>query len=413
MAQISVKPDTLKTQQSNLNSVVTKIRRLENELNGVTACVRTMGSSASYRSVAMNLGNIYSSLARQQGSISSMKETLEQVQRLYSTTETEIVSNGIVEDAVDWSQTTSAGTQTTIDTTNWSSTWETILEKFRETGKWDDSWLEAILGTSGSLFGVEFSGLLTSQILQFASSGTFGASWNITDGDAKIYGRAKGEFAGADISAEGNYGLLSGELSASALTGAASGEAYFALFDDGQFEPGIGISGKISGSVVNGEAKAELGTDDVSVYGKAEGDLLTGEASAGVSIGKDGVEARAAAEAYLAKGEINGGFEFFGIKVDVGLEGGFGGASVKIGGEATSDSVEAEIGAGLGIGGAAKVKVDWSGLEEHVDKIVDNIENVSDYFETVGDQVQNVSEGLTGLIQDADLISFKLPTFGW
>lgn len=118
----------------------------------------------------------------------------------------------------------------------------------------------------------------------------------------------------------------------------------------------------------------------MNIGGKAKGELLTAEAEAGVTVSKDGIGAKAGAEAYLAKGEIEGGFEFFGVEVNVKAEGGAGGASAKIGGEVSDDGVSAEIGAGIGIGAGLEVEIDWSELKDNVSEVADTISDEMDGF---------------------------------
>ena len=78
--------------------------------------------------------------------------------------------------------------------------------------------------------------------------------------------------------------------------------------------------------------------------------------------------AKAGAEVYLAKGEVKGGFEIFGIKIETEVEGKIGAIGAKVGGEIEDTSVEAEIGASLLGGAGIKVKIDWSEFADGIKK---------------------------------------------
>lgn len=89
--------------------------------------------------------------------------------------------------------------------------------------------------------------------------------------------------------------------------------------------------------------------------------MLTAKSEATFEVGNEGMEAKLGAEAYAATGEILGGITFWGVKVDLSLEGKVGGVGGAAGIAAKPTSIEGEIAAGLGLGVGAKLKVDWSG----------------------------------------------------
>lgn len=97
------------------------------------------------------------------------------------------------------------------------------------------------------------------------------------------------------------------------------------------------------------------------MHGSADGSVLgaKAEAGAGVTVNENGsssVKAKAEAEAYVAKGEVSGGFTIFGVDIDLGVEG-MVGVQAEAGGEVSSSGFSFDVGLGP-IGG--EVKIDWS-----------------------------------------------------
>lgn len=187
------------------------------------------------------------------------------------------------------------------------------------------------------------------------------AEWDSKKGEVGISEELKGEVHAA----KGEISLEDGELHRSSLegkllTGYISGQIAATLYKDGKLDPSVEAKVKTGGSVVSGKFEHRNGTEDFNQHISAKGDLLSAKAEAGVSVGKDGFEAKAGAEAYVATGEVTGGLTLFGIKIDATVEGKAGGAGVKAGGSVGKDSVSGELGAGLGLGAGLKIKIDWS-----------------------------------------------------
>ena len=147
------------------------------------------------------------------------------------------------------------------------------------------------------------------------------------------------------------------------------------LFSDGELSPQITAKVKAGVNAAEGSFSTTTGNDNINYHASGHGKVLSAEASGEASLGKIvstdasgnqtvsyGVKAEAGAEAYLAQGEISGGFSLFGVKVDLGLGGKAGGAGVKAGGSITTNGVEGSIGAGLGLGADISLKIDWSGF---------------------------------------------------
>ena len=127
----------------------------------------------------------------------------------------------------------------------------------------------------------------------------------------------------------------------------------------------VGTDIGASVSALSGEARGDIGDENLEMYGEAEVDVLTAEASlqAG-SITTDegehvvGIQGKAIAAA--ATGGVEAGFKVFGIEIGVTADG-YAGA-VGIEGEATigSDGADFGFGAAEGIGGAIGISIDWS-----------------------------------------------------
>ena len=157
---------------------------------------------------------------------------------------------------------------------------------------------------------------------------------------------------------------------------AVSGNVNASLMKNGKLAPSIGIEGKAEASVVKGEFGIKHGSDKNDVHLKLAGEGLAAEASAKANFGKIesedsdgnrvtkyGWETRVGAEAYLAKGKIEGGFKFCGIKVDLSVGGKLGGAGARVGGSITNSSASGEIGLGFVAGLGINVNVDWSNAD--------------------------------------------------
>lgn len=193
--------------------------------------------------------------------------------------------------------------------------------------------------------------------------------------EAVVKGEAEGHVATGKVSTSSQY--HEGNLGGTVLTGGVEGEVGFSIIDDGKFSPSIGAGVSAEGAVVEGSADLRLGDEDNNVHGKAEGTLLGAEAGVEASAGKIrikdkatgqestiiGVKGGAKAEAYLAEGRVSGGFELFGVKFDIGLEGKAGGAGAGVGGYAGTGGVSGELDVGLGLGIGLDFSIDWSGFK--------------------------------------------------
>ena len=238
-------------------------------------------------------------------------------------------------------------------------------------------------GSSASLFSVgksygnDFLGIDGKlDFLTAKQKGKLGATFNLEEGDANVYAKWAGDAHLVNGSISGSLGLLHGEAKGSVGNVGAEGEIGATLFENGQFMPSAHAKAKVSASVLEGSAETRMGTEDFNRHMSAKGTVLGAEASAEGAVGKiayknsDGRETitygamgKVGAEAYLAEGEISGGFTIFGIKIDAALKGKAGGAGVEASGAITTGGLEGDIGLGLGLGAGVKLKIDWSGFK--------------------------------------------------
>lgn len=208
-----------------------------------------------------------------------------------------------------------------------------------------------------------------------AKVGNAGASANADihiDKDS-ISASAGAEVHVSAVEAEGKIKGKYGEAEASAALLAASAKAGVSgniSFKDGKLKGEAKAEASAEAVVAKGKAKAKVGNDNIGAEGKAEGSVLgaNAKAKAGVSVDEHGnfkASAGAEANAYLAKGEVKGQINIFGIKIQAGVEGEIG-LQAKAKGEVGSSSAGASVGLGpLG----ANIKVDWSGLKKNISKI--------------------------------------------
>lgn len=242
-------------------------------------------------------------------------------------------------------------------------------------------WLEDFI--SGNGIGVSASAsaavaLAEGSYAKELKYGTVEASGKLysASGEASAQAFMNKDGMGANAHAEGKFSAAEGEASYNSKYAAASvsGSLYaveaaaaataFIGYKDGKFQGELSVGGEAKASVAHGAAEGRLGTENFNAHANAEGSLLGAgaEAKAGVTFDEYGnatAEAKAGAEAYLAKGEVKGGFTFLGIEVNVGAEG-MVGVQAEAGGKVTTSGFELDLGLGP-IGG--NLEVDWSGFK--------------------------------------------------
>ncbi len=171
----------------------------------------------------------------------------------------------------------------------------------------------------------------------------------------------------ANGSVSNEFGSIEGEvkaLKAEAHAGAGLGE-YSYKSSDGKIHHGVGAYAEVgaSASVLETEVKGRLGNENLGVYGKADGKVLSAGATGSVNVGMvDGkVQAYVGgkAEAVLVEGSVSGGVSVGGI--DVGAK-----ATGKVGFSASANAgikdghLVIDAGLAVGVGGEVSLDIDIS-----------------------------------------------------
>ena len=212
--------------------------------------------------------------------------------------------------------------------------------------------------TGFGMFG--FTASLAASVLGLESSSKFKSKFSLKDGEASIEASAglKGYVAKGNVTIQD--GLSKTEINAALGEVGVKGKAKGVLFEDGEFNPSLEAEIGAEANALSGSITSQTGTDEFNAHATASGEIGHAEAQANASISKDGFTAGASAEASLFTGEAKAGFSFFGITIDVGVEG----KAVSVGGEAscnvTGDSASAKIGGSLGLGLGLSINIDWS-----------------------------------------------------
>lgn len=385
MAEIEVDTGRMKRQESNLQTIMNRLEKSMSQLEHINRKITQYLDSRAYQNIQRKIFQVSGRIGQNRQAVQSLKTALVGCCTLYKNAEEKVIGYFGRSSRVDWSQTggitdwTKAvdigGWEVSASQKSWSTGWSDFWNDFFHDGKAQDALYQWGVGISGSILGANVASKITAKILDFSLEHNTESEWDIKDRKAQLYHQLKAELTVGKIEAKNQIGILETDTEIDVLTGAATGKVYGALFDDnGVFAPGVGIAGEIGGSILAGKHEVQMGSDDVNAHVAASGDLVTGELKGKVQIGRvktengsytTGVDIGGEAGAYLAKGEVKGGFELFGIEIDASLEGklGFGAnASAK----ATSDNAEVGIGASLLGGAGVKLKVDWSGLKKKI-----------------------------------------------
>ena len=273
---------------------------------------------------------------------------------------------------------------------------EKAEEKLRETLKDDvrtssnsyakiyskDGKIGAKAGVSIDKSAIAVSGAILTNWGEISGGAKIGNTGASADADIHIDKNSISASANAEahtsaVELEGRIKCKYGEAEASGALMAAMAKAGVSgniSFKDGKFKGSAEAEASAEAVVAKGNMKAKVGGENLGAEGKAEGAVLgaNANANAGVSFDENGnlkASAGAEANAYLAKGEVKGSINIFGIKIEAGVEGEIG-LQAKAKGEVGSSSAAGSVGIGpLG----ASVKVDWSGLGKNVRKNISKI----------------------------------------
>ena len=368
MSEYTIFFSKIENYSSNMNTIAPYI---ETYISSIKNIIKNLSvSDVAQGSIKSNLKNSTEKLEENSKSIKSMADNFGRVVGLYKKTESSVLSSRIL---LQKDQKPQSGVV--------ANSKETSAEN-RENSKGKETTNSAALwkkgaGISGTILGIKSAGE--------ASVNFFGASWDkkFTSGikykdgtlDSASLISASGSVEGHLIQGKvkGNAGLLMGEAKGTVGKISGKGEVGATLYKDGKLAPQLSVSGEASVVGAEGEASVGLGSENNNIHTKASGKLGTAKIKGEAGVGKItyksedgqirtgyGMKGEVGAEAYVAEGTVSGGLNIFGIKIDVGLTGKFGGAGAKAGGHVTTGGASGNLHIGAGLGVGLNVSVDWS-----------------------------------------------------
>lgn len=327
MSDFSVDTEAVKKQGDVFSTIISSLGGYSGQVSGIAAqlCI-SGGGAAGLRS---SLQKVVDNLEKEKEGVQSLKSCLEGSAFLYSLAEKSIMG-------------------------------------FAMSGG-ENSSLANSVGASAAATAA--SGSVANKDGTAQANGSFGSA----SASARAEAHAEDGDYGANASANAEVSVLKGEASASGAYGEAtasgsvlSANAEVSAGANLHIKDGIAYgeataSAAVMAAVASAKIDGQYGTEKNNVHAQAEGSVLeaAAEAKTGITVNENGtstITAKAGAEAYLAKGEVSGGFSLFGVKVDLGIEGGIG-VEAKAGGEVSTSGIELEVGLGP-IGGT--VGIDWS-----------------------------------------------------
>lgn len=333
--EINVKIENLKKIPEDYQKICNSLQSANQSIQNVSG----MMQKYSYSNVRRALSNAVQNNETYTGMIGQLENTLVSIIQQYEKTENEILSKTITNKK--YSDLSSNGSGITdVDSTN---------NKKKKEGS--IAYAEGKSSISG-IFGEAYAQGAIS-ILEWK----YGAE--------KLRAFAEASWAGAKgkAAAEGKYGAVSVEGSLLEIMGEASFGIpdSFSISEDEAKTAGLAVA--ISAAVLHGKAEGRVGLENMNVHGTAEGSVLGAGASAELGVvagdGTIGLKAGVDAEAYLAKGEVSGGFTIFGIDIDIGAEGMIG-----VQAEASAEVGITGFGFDLGLGPIGlDVAIDWSDFD--------------------------------------------------
>lgn len=359
MTEFEVSLPGLKETKSELDGIYGKLVYCKSRLDFCSTQLNNCIESSSLPGIKKSIKNSSKSLENQILHLRKMSNGLKQIYLTYLNTETAI---------------TGAAPEASVNEKPMS-----FFEKLLAGEPISGAIASKDFGGAGSLFGIGASGIIGGSFLsgKVESESFFGIEYK--DENIKkigIFGSVTGSGSILEGHASGQYGVAGGNANVDLIGGEAKGEIGATLFSDGKLSPSLRAELEGKAHVLHGKADGQIGNDEFNGHGEAEGSVLGAEGTAKAGLGvityKDekgvehtalGTEAEFKAEAYIAKGEISGGFNLFGVKFDVGAEGTYGSAVAKAGGKISTGGVEGSLGLGLGLGAGVKFSIDWSGFK--------------------------------------------------
>lgn len=227
--------------------------------------------------------------------------------------------------------------------------------------------------STGDIFGLgEISGSAGWHLLHLTESENAGYLWNMDENN--MYGAFNERlgFSVLDGSASANF-FGAGSLAASGglLNANVGANGGVSMFVDGEYDPGIYGNVSADASVLIGSVSGQLGNDN-NIHVGATGSVLSAQAGASGGIGRivtddgdvvHGISGNVGAGAAIAQGELSGGIDIWGLKIDAGVSAGYGSVGFNLGGELTTGTAGVNLDAAwigkLGF----RVKIDWTDFE--------------------------------------------------
>ncbi len=390
MAEIKVVTSALDNLSGEFNDIASELRHICSEVSG--AKLGAGFDISSKNQINNTLERISESVGRSARTVSQMSDKLRTVSQAYKNTENKLCGNHINGSGY------SHGGISSIPFYLTNPIIATLYGTAKLLGdKYTADFVKGEISGETSFLGLTTAGALSGSLFHVEAELENNISWKFKDDkgnwDFKSFGIGlKGKVGGSVATGEvkGDIGALHGKLSGDFITGTVTGEAKFGLFDDGEFNPSIYVGAKAEGSVLSGEGELKLGDDNFGVDVNASGDLLHAEAEAKVGVGyigededgnaQYGLSAKASAMASAAEGEVEGGFTLFGIDIDVGVKGYAGAAGVEAGGSVTTDGVTASFSGAALLGAGLDVNIDWSGFDDWVDDSQSAIYEVGEFL---------------------------------
>lgn len=341
------------------NTLDTYIRSLDDVVQKLH-CV----NSGVYGAITSTIKGIESELAQLKKESKKMGEVLEKTADTYKTTESKIVGDTVQ----------ASNSFIKMDrgySTNNTDTYSGIISENGMTearsGASASVWTEHLsidmfdgfnkADTSRTALGAEAYAMAghSNNLFNLAAYATAGAS-------AYVYKE--------DINASTFWGLNRFDASGEVLSANAGADVSFSnnLFR----KPDFGAGAFANAQVAKGEFVNTIGTDKDNIFAEAEGGVLEAEAYAevrnGIYTDEDGDtvfgrKASVGVGAYLAEGEVTGGFTMGGIKMSASIGGEVGvGANAEFELNNESLRIGGQFATWLGLKG--DVEIDWSGVEK-------------------------------------------------
>lgn len=374
MAEFDITPNNLENAISAFKQLKSEAENIQNDaLNVANNLYFSDGSAANFIS---RIKNTAKDIKNESVAAGNMSGKLENIVKEYVKTEAMIVS-AASDGKISLSERFKAAIDTSFVTT--SSGPSASASASSEFNKDDDGFgwsgkaeaeAEANVWSGGASLENEFFSVdAEGKALHAEADASAGFNF-FGDGDKNVNAYAKAHAEAAVAQGEVDFSVFDGlatyKASGEVLAAAATANASINLYREGILVPGAQASAKAEAYVAHGKNEGQLGIDDFNAHGSAEGSVLGAyaKAEAGVGFmenGKVGLYAEAGAGAYLAKGEVKGGFTIFGIDVDV-KAGGSIEAGANAGVKFVADKHSVDLGAKLAavLGLDVEISIDWS-----------------------------------------------------